>query len=82
MLKDSVVVPLAEGDGMKNNRSQMHVGTLALHAGLWGSSSLDDYGEFISIVGNDNDRAGEAIQLAFSQACEKAGISVQEGIGP
>ena len=81
MLKDSVVVPLAEGDGMKNNRSQMHVGTLALHAGLWGSS-LDDYGEFISIVGNDQYRAGEAIQLAFSQACEKAGIPVQEGIGP
>ena len=81
MLKDSGVVPLAEGDGRKNNRSQMPVGTLALHAGLWGSS-LDDYGEFISIVGKDNDRASLAIQRAFIQACEKAGIPVQESIGP
>ena len=49
MLKDSGVVPLAEGDGRKNIRSQMPVGTLVLHAGLcW--SSLDDYGEFIRIV--------------------------------
>ena len=73
MLKDSGVVPLAEGDGGKNFRSQMPVGTLALHAGLcW--SSLDDYGEFISIVSKDSDRASLAIQRAFIQACEKAGI--------
>ena len=35
MLKDSRVVPLAEGDGRKNISSRMSVGTLALHAGLW-----------------------------------------------
>ena len=73
MLKDSGVVPLVEGDGRKNIRSQMPVGTLVLHKGLWGSS-LDDYGEFISIVGKDSDRASLAIQRAFIQACEKAGI--------
>ena len=81
MLKDSGVVLLAEGDGRKNFRSQMPVGTLVLHAGLWGSS-LDEYGEFISIVGKDSDRASLAIQKAFIQACEKAGIPVQESIGP
>ena len=59
MLKDSGVVPLAEGDGRKNIRSQMSVGTLVLHAGLW--SSLDDYGEFIRIVGKDHDLVSEAI---------------------
>ena len=80
MLKDSGVVPLAEGDGRKNIRSQMSVGTLVLHAGLW--SSLDDYGEFIRIVGKDHDLASEAIQMAFIQACEKAGIPFQESIGP
>ena len=79
VLKDSGVVPLAEGDGRKDNRSQMSVGTLVLHAGLW--SSLDDYGEFIHIVGKDHDRASEAIQMAFIQACEKAGIPFQESIG-
>ena len=81
MLKDSGVVPLAEGDGKKNIRSQMPVGTLVLHAGLcW--SSLDDYGEFIRIVDKDQYRASEAIQMAFIQACEKAGIPFQESIGP
>ena len=33
---------MVEGDGRKNIRSRMPVGTLVLHAGLW--SSLDDYG--------------------------------------
>ena len=81
MFKDSGVVPLAEGDGRKNSvRSRMSVGTLVLHAGLW--SSLDAYGEFIRIVGRDHDRASEAIQMAFIQACEKAGIPFQESIGP
>ena len=80
MFKDSGVVPLAEGDGRKNVRSRMSVGTLVLHAGLW--SSLDAYGEFIRIVGRDHDRASEAIQMAFIQACEKAGIPFQESIGP
>ena len=75
MLKDSGVVTLAEGDGKKNVRSQMSVGMLALHTGLW--PSLDDlkgYGEFIRIVTEDHVRASEAIQMAFIQACEKAGI--------
>ena len=81
MLKDSGFVPLAEGDGRKNIRSQMPVGTLVLHAGLcW--SSLDDYGEFIRIVDKDQYRASEAIQMAFIQACEKAGIPFQESIRP
>ena len=80
MLKDSGVVPFAEGDGRKNIRSQISVGMLVLHAGLW--SSLDDYGEVIRIVGKDHDRVSEAIQMAFIQACEKAGIPFQESIGP
>ena len=73
-------MPLAEGDGGKNIRSQMSVGTLVLHAGLW--SSLDDYGKFIRIVDKDQYRASEAIQMAFIQACEKAGIPFQESIRP
>ena len=48
--------------------------------GLW--SSLDPYGEFIRIVGRDHDRASKAIQMAFIQVCEKAGIPFQESIGP
>ena len=72
--------PLVEGDGRKNIRSRMPVGTLVLHAGLW--SSLDDNGEFIRIVDKDQYRASEAIQMAFIQACEKAGIPFQESIGP
>ena len=33
-------------------------------------------------LGRDHDRASEAIQMAFIQACEKAGIPFQESIGP
>ena len=70
-------MPLAEGDGGKNTRSQMPVGTLVLHAGLcW--SSLDDYGKFIRIVDKDQYRASEAIQMAFIQACEKAGRGARQ----
>ena len=75
MIKDSVDVTLAEGDGEKNVSSQTPVGTLALHTGLW--PSLDDlkgYGEFIRSVNKDHNEASEAIQKAFIQACEKAGI--------
>ena len=72
MLKDSVVVTLAEGEGKKNVSSQMPVGTLALQTGLW--PSLEEYREFIRIVSKDHVGASEAIQKAFIQACEKAGI--------
>ena len=73
MLKDSgVVVTLAEGEGEKNVSSQMPVGTLALHTGLW--PSLEEYREFIGVVSEDHVRASAAIQTAFVQACEKAGI--------
>ena len=78
MLKDSVDVTLAEGDGEKNVSSQMPVGTLALLTGLW--PSLDDlkgYGEFIRIVSKDHNGASEAIQMAFIQACKKAGIPLE-----
>ena len=76
MLKGSGVVPLAEGDeGEKNVSSRMSVGTLALHAGLWPSlKDLKAYGEFICTVGKDHDGVSDAIQKAFIQACEKAGI--------
>ena len=71
----------ATSQAQKNIRSQMPVGTLVLHAGLcW--SSLDDYGKFIRIVDKDQYRASEAIQMAFIQACEEAGIPFQESIGP
>ena len=55
MLKGSGVVPLAEGDeGKKNVSSQLSVGTLALHTGLWpGQEDLKAYGEFIRTVGKD-----------------------------
>ena len=72
MLKDSGVVTLAEGEGKKNVSSQMPVGTLALHTGLW--PSREEYREFIRIVSKDHVRASKAIQKAFTQACEKAGI--------
>ena len=84
MLKDSGVVPLAEGDeGKKNISSRMSVGTLALHAGLWPElKDLDAYGEIIRTISKDNAEVGLAIQTAFIQACEKAGIPFQESIGP
>ena len=75
MLKDSVVVTLAEGEGKKNVSSRIPVGTQALHTGLW--PNLDDREkcrEFISIVSKDHNEVSEAIQKAFIQACEKAGI--------
>ena len=50
----------------------MPVGTLALHTGSW--PSIEEYGEFIRIVNKDHSGASAAIQKAFSQACEKAGI--------
>ena len=54
----------AEGDGETNVRSQMPVGTLALHTGLW--PSIEEYGEFIRIVNKDHSGASAAIQKAFS----------------
>ena len=69
MFKDSVVVPLAEGDGRKNVRSRMSVGTLVLHAGLW--SSLDAYGDFIRIVGREHDLASRRFKWLSSKSARK-----------
>ena len=72
MLKDSGVAILAEGEGKKAVKSQLPIGMLALHNGL--GLSLEDYGDFIRIVSEDHGGASWAIQMAFVQACEAAGI--------
>jgi hypothetical protein len=69
-------VELSVGDGRKSVQSHHVLGTLALFNGL--KMDLATYGKFAEQVGEDHSVAAEAIQLAFMQAAEAAGIPMGE----
>ena len=71
LVKDRKVV-LAEGQSEKNVDSTVSLGALALFHGL--GMSLDDYGAFLTKVTDDHAVVAKAIQTAFLDAAEAAGV--------
>jgi len=67
------IVNLEEGQGERNVHSTLSLGTLALFNGL--EMNLVEYGAFIAKVTNDEVAVRDAINIAFLQAAEVAGVS-------
>jgi len=72
LIKDQKDVTLSCGDSRRSVDSQLALGLVALHNGL--GLDLEGYRQFLQVVSDDHGDAANAIQEAFIEAAQAAGV--------